>query len=178
MRVILSLLLGILPQALYFMLFLTKTKEIKSKRILLTILFYIIITLMVMITRYNLYLYLLIIPLMYGAMKLLYKKKVQIIDVFIIAAGYGYLNIISYLCSLIYRNNMNLYWFAYIINNVLLFSILSLEPFFIKWYRWYYRQWNRHPNNRFRSISVRNVSAILLNVFIIILDIIIINNLR
>lgn len=88
-RIFLSLILGILPQALFFMMFITKTKEIKSKRILLTILFYIIIALMVMITRYSLYLYLLIIPLMYGTMKLLYKRKVQIIDIFIIAAGYG-----------------------------------------------------------------------------------------
>lgn len=173
-RILLSLILGILPQALYFMLFLTKTKEIKSKRILLTILFYIIIALMVMITRYNLYLYLLIIPLIYGAMKLLYKRKAQIIDIFLIASGFGYMIIISYLCSFIYKNNYNLYWIAYAINNILLFSIFAFMNRLKALYRKYIKVWNRNPNNKVRSISVRNVSLLLLNAFIFILDVFII----
>ena len=104
-RIFLSLILGILPQALYFMLYLTKVKDITNKRIKFLLLIYIIIALTIMIIRYNIYLYLMIIPLIYGAMKLLYKRKAQIIDIFLIASGFGYMIIISYLCSFIYKNN-------------------------------------------------------------------------
>lgn len=175
---LMSLILGILPQSLYFTLFITEIKQIKDKRKILCVLTFIICTINALILQYNLYLYLLIIPCVYKAMKILYKKKTQIIDIFIIALAFGYLSVLSYLCSLIYKNNMSLYWIAYIINNVLLFAILLFKKYMIKGYRFYISQWNRKPGNKFKSISIRNVSLILLNVFIVILDIIIINNLK
>ena len=115
-----------------------------------------------------------IIPLIYGAMKLLYKRKAQIIDIFLIASGFGYMIIISYLCSFIYKNNYNLYWIAYAINNILLFSIFAFMNQLKALYRKYIKVWNRNPNNKVRSISVRNVSLLLLNAFIFILDVFII----
>ena len=169
-RIFLSLILGILPQALYFVLFLTSIKEIKTKRILFLLLTFFIIAVTVMIIKFNLYLYLLIIPSLYIVMKLLYKKKTQIIDIFIIAIAYGYLSILSYICSFMIKENMNLYWIAYIINNALLFVVILFKKPTIKLYRKYIQIWNRNPKNRIRSISVRNVSLISLNVFIIILD--------
>lgn len=173
-RLILSLLFGILPQALFFMLYLTKVKDITNKRIKFLLLIYIIIALTIMIIRYNIYLYLMIIPLIYGAMKLLDKRKAQIIDIFLIASGFGYMIIISYLCSFIYKNNYNLYWIAYAINNILLFSIFAFMNQLKALYRKYIKVWNRNPSNKVRSISVRNVSLLLLNAFIFILDVFII----
>ena len=171
LRIILSLLLGIFPQSLYFTLFLTKVKDINKKKHLLISLIFIIIMLSVMIVKYNIYLYLIIIPLIYLAMKLLYKKKVQIIDLFLIAIAYGYLSIISYLCSFMIKDTMNLYWIAYIINNILLFAILLFKKYIIKAYKKYIQLWNRKPENKVRSISVRNVSLISLNIFILVLDV-------
>lgn len=171
---ILSLLLGILPQSLYFMLFITNIKEIRNKRFLFLIIISIILSLLVLIVQYNIYLYLTIIPLIYRIMKALYGKKTQIIDIFIISASYGLLSLISYLCSNIYKNNYSLYWIAYCVNNIILFS--TLIP--IKWYRKLYRQyiklWNRKEGNKIKSITVRNTSLILLNIFIVILDVFII----
>jgi hypothetical protein len=153
------------------MLFVTNIKQIKTRRLILLLMTFIIIMLMVMIVKYNIYLYLLIIPLLYGAMKLLYKKKVQIIDIFLIATAYGYLSIISYICSFIIKDNMDLYWIAYVINNILLFGILFLLKWIFKAYKLYIHLWNRKPGNKVRSISIRNVSLILLNIFILILDV-------
>lgn len=170
-RILLSLILGILPQALYFMLVLTNVKEIKNKRFLLLLFIFISIASMVMIVKFNIYLYLLIIPLIYAIMKFLYKKKTQIIDIFIIAIAYGYLSIISYVCSFMIKENMNFYWTAYTLNNILLFSIFFFKKPITKAYRKYIQIWNRKPENKIRSISVRNVSLILLNIFILILDV-------
>ena len=176
-RILLSLVLGILPQSLYFMLFVTNIKQIKTRRLILLLLLFILCILLNIIIRYNIYLYLAFIPLYYFTLKLLYKKKAQIIDIFIISLSFAIMSIISYVCSLIYKNNYNLYWIAYIINNVLLFSVLIFNKIYVKLYRKYIQYWNRRPENKIRSISIRNISLILLNVFILILDIIIINNL-
>ena len=175
MRILLSLLLGILPQSLYFNLFVTNIKGIKNKRGLLLIILFILCILLNMIIRYNIYLYLLFIPLYYIALKLLYKKKTQIIDIFIIALSFTIMMLISSICSRLCLININLYWIAYIINNVSLFATLLLKKWLVKFYKFYCKNWNRKEGNRVRSISLRNVSLISLNVAIVIADIFLIN---
>ena len=178
MRILLSLLLGILPQTLFFMLFITKLKGIKTKRIKLTILLFVICALLNMIIKYNLYLYLLFIPIYYIILKLLYKKKTQIVDIFIIALSFTIMMLISYFCSLIYRKNMSLYWLGYVINNILLFGNLAIIKLYKKFYKFYCKNWNRKAGNKIKSITLRNISLISINVAIVIADIILINNLK
>lgn len=177
-RILLSLLLGILPQSLYFMLFVTNIKQIKTRRLILLLLLFILCILLNMIIRYNIYLYLAFIPLYYFALKLLYKKKAQIIDIFIISLSFAIMSIISCVSSFIYLNNYSLYWIAYIVNNVLLFSSLLLKRFYIKFYKFYCGNWNRKDSNKVRSITLRNISLISINVFILILDTMLINILK
>jgi hypothetical protein len=177
-RIFLSLILGILPQALFFEFFVINIKGIKNKRFLLFILLYIMCILLNMIIRYNLYLYLLYTPLYYIIMKILYKKKTQIVDVFIIALSFAIMMTISALCSLIYKNNFNLYWIAYIVNNILLFSTLLFKKQFQKFYKFYCSNWNRKEGNKIRSITLRNISLISLNAYILILSIMLINILK
>lgn len=177
-RIILSLILGILPQTLFFEFFVINIKGIKKKRLLLFILLYILCILLNMIIRYNLYLYLLYTPLYYVILKLLYRNKVQIIDVFIIALSFAVMMTISALCSLIYKNNYNLYWIAYIVNNILLFATLLFKKHFQKFYKFYCRNWNRKDGNKIRSITLRNISLISLNAYIVILSIMLINILK
>ena len=177
-RIILSLILGILPQTLFFEFFVINIKGIKKKRLLLFILLYILCILLNMIVRYNLYLYLLYTPLYYAILKLLYRNKVQIIDVFIIALSFAVMMTISALCSLIYKNNYNLYWIAYIVNNILLFATLLFKKHFQKFYKFYCGNWNRKDGNKIRSITLRNISLISLNAYIVILSIMLINILK
>lgn len=173
-RLILSLLFGILPQALYFMLYLSKIKQIKNRRLILLLLIFLIITGASVFMNYNLYLYIAVIPMIYLAMKLLYRRKVQIIDLFIVAMLFAILMIISFVCSFVYKNNANLYGIAYIINNILLFSTLALSKLFEKFYKFYCNNWNRKQGNKIKSITLRNISLISMNILIFVIDVLLI----
>lgn len=172
---LMSLILGIFPQSLYFMLFITNIKEIKSKRALFTFLIFIICAVCTLIVQYNLYLYLLIIVGLYFATKLLYKKKTQIIDIFIISFSFCVMMFISYICSRPCKSNIDLYWICYIINNIILFISLLPRKFYKKIYKAYCNNWNRKEGNKIKSITLRNISLISLNILILIIDVFLIH---
>lgn len=166
---IVSLLLGMLPEVLYFTLFLTFTKNIKTKRIKLFILLSIGYILLIMICRYQLIFYLAYIVYSYLILKLLYKS--EIIDFFICSLGYSYLTIISISAFIVIPN----YWIAFFMNRILLFAPFILKSKFNKLYMLYRSLWNRNDKVKqpIKSLTLRNCSLLMINTFIIILDVVI-----
>lgn len=177
MYYLISILLGLIPEVLYFTLFLIYTKSIKKRKILLFILIGIAYFICLLIQQYRILNYLILLFLIYIILKILYRNGTQIIDIFIISLSYLYLIIISIIPILFLRDNLSNYYFLYIIDRVLLFlPFLSRNKFNIL-YKKYCSLWNRNDNIKkpIKSITLRNISLILLNLIILVSNIILIS---
>lgn len=173
MGILISILLGMLPEVLYFTLFLVYTKNIKEKKVKLFFLITLAYVLCIMVSRFKTLYYFLFIFAVYIILKILYKHKTGIIDVFIISLSFIYVCFISFLCSRFINNNYVLYYILLVINKILLFIPFIFRNKFNLLYKTYCGLWNRNKNVKrpIKSITLRNISLIILNVFIFILNI-------
>lgn len=172
MYYLVSILLGMIPEVLYFTLFLIYTKDLKDKKFRLFGLISIAYIINIILCDYNVIYNVIFIFLVYLILKLLYKKKTQIIDVFIIIYGSCYLTILSFLVCFAY--DIKTYWICYVIDKILLFSIFIFKKQFNKLYKKYCKYWNRNDKVKkpIKSITLRNISLILMNSIIFIMNII------
>ena len=164
-----SIVLGLLPEVLYFSLFLIYTKNIKEKKLKLFILLAIGYILLIMICRYQLLLYIIYIIYSYIILKILYKS--QIIDFFICSIGLTYMTIVSYLLFLIIGSDYIAY---YIIARITLFSIFMFRKYFNKLYMRYRKMWNINNGEKVKSLTIRNISLLFINTMILVMNIVMI----
>ena len=177
MRILLSILLGLIPEVLYFTLFLTYTKNIKEKRLKLFLLISFSYFLCVLVKRWTIIFYLLSIFLFYFDLKLLYKNKVQIIDVFIISISCFYITFLSFLLIFLVKSDMSNYMYIYVIDKILLFAPFIFRNKLNIIYKAYCKLWNRNDKEKrpVKSITLRNISLILLNGIILFMNVTISN---
>jgi len=105
---------------------------------------------------------------MYGILWWLYKS--HIIDVFLVTVSALILAVLGYACYFLISD----YWVAATVNRISLFVILTV--FRRQWnflYTVYKSVWDRKPGAKIKSITVRNVSCIVLNLLIYFLNIVI-----
>lgn len=173
---IISMLLGMIPEVLYFTLAIVYTKNIKTKRIKLFLLIALSYILCIMIIKYELLFYVLFIFILYFILKFLYKEETQIIDIFVIMYFSFYLTLLSFLIYFYYgiSHNINTYMILYLINRFLLFFIFIFKNKFNKLYLSYRKYWNRNDmiKRPIKSITLRNISLISINCIIFIINII------
>lgn len=169
---LISLLLGMFPEVLFFTMYLIYTKNIKEKRLKLFLLISIAYILCVMIIRHQVIYYIVFLFLIYLILKILYKKKTQIIDIFIINISFAYVALISSICFSFVNNNYILYYIMLVINRVLLFLPFIFKKKFNYLYKIYCNLWNRttDKNRPIKSITLRNISLILLNSLIFLIN--------
>lgn len=172
MGILISILLGVLPEVLYFTLFLVYTKNIKEKKVKLFFLIALAYVLCIMISQYKIIYYVAFAFIIYLILKILYKEDAQIIDVFIIMYSCFYITLLSYL--IYFANNLYTYIICYIINRFLLFAIFIFRKYFNEIYKKYYKFWNRNDNIKrpIKSITLRNISLIVINCIIFFMNII------
>lgn len=174
--IIISFLFGLVPEVTYFTLFLIYTKQIKEKKLLLWILIAIAYVLCMFVQKYKAVYYILFIVLVYLILKLLYKKKTQIIDIFVFSLSFSYICFIGFLFSrfLVDSNPSLTYFFSAFMNRIFLFIPFIFKNKFNFIYKKYCKLWNRDYNKKqpIKSITLRNSSLILLNIFIFIINII------
>lgn len=177
MYYLVSILLGLIPEVLYFTLFLSYTKNLKEKRIKLFILIAIAYFICILVQSFQILFYFLLIFLMFLVLKLLYKEKTQIIDIFIISLSYFWVVFLSFIMIFFLKDNYSNYWILYAINRIALFLPFIFCNKFNLLYKKYYSLWNRNDNEKrpIKSITLRNISLILLNSFIFFMNITIIN---
>lgn len=173
LQILISVVLGLLPEVLYFTMFLICTKDIKEKRIKLGLLISIAYVLCMFIQKYKVIYYVLFIALVYAILKLLYKEKTQIIDIFVISIS----TIPLTLLSLIYFgiNKYFNYYVLLIFNRILLFLPFIFNNKFNLLYKKYCSLWNRNDyvKRPIKSITLRNISLIIINLLIFIINIVI-----
>lgn len=177
MIVLLSILLGLIPEVLFITLFLMFSKNLKSKRIMLFILIGISYIVSMFIQKYKIIFYILFIALVYLSLKILYKKKVQIIDLFLITIPFTWITILSFICFLFFDKNLTNYYQLYVVDRLILFVPLIFSKHYNKIYSKYCKLWNRNDNEKrpIKSITLRNISLITMNIIIFIINIMIIS---
>ena len=177
MYYLVSILFGLIPETIYFVLFLSITKGIKEKRIKLFLLISISYFLCMLLQRFIIIYYILFIALIYGSIKLLYRQKTQIIDVFIIGIAYLWLSILSFILMNFVNKDFSNYYLILFIQKILLFIPFIFKNKFNIIYKKYCKLWNRNDKEKrpIKSITLRNISLVLLNSVIFFLNIIIIN---
>lgn len=171
---ILSLILGVGLDSLYYYLYLSKIKKIKNKRLLLYILIFIGYVFLFMILRYNLYLYLIFYIYIYLILKFNYKSQINdffitvFLDIFYIS--------ISALCFFLIKN----YLLALLIDKLLLFVPLLFMDKIKFLYKKYCNFWNRSFDNKppIKSLTLRNCSLVCFNLIILISDLLLIYLIR
>lgn len=165
MQDILLLFLEKVCEAIFFSLFLILGKNLKEKRLLFTAIMifeYIILT---TIFQYSIWIQLLYTFMSFVNLKVLYKEKAQITDIFLFAAASIILIIINALVYFAFYFTIDNYLLAIITCRILLFGFLFLSRnkiYFI--YNKFYSSWNRHKEkNKIRSLTLRNISIIVFN---------------
>ena len=168
-------------EAIYFSLFLIYGKNLKEKRILfigIMIFEYLMITKLI---QYNLWIHISYIIMTYINLKVLYKEKAQITDIFLFMVASIILiivSVITYLPAYIICNH-NVTYFAYIV--AILFNRLALiatlyfgKNIINKIYKKFYTHWNKPKqsnNPKVKSLTLRNITIIIFNLMFYILNI-------
>lgn len=101
-----ELLMGKIPEAIFCALFIIVNKEIKEKRFIFTILMIVEYLLLKYALPYNSWFQILYVVLTYLTLKIIYKDKSQITDIFIMVLAYIVIVITGALCYYLFSKNL------------------------------------------------------------------------
>lgn len=167
---IVSLLLGMLPDVFYYFIYIKQIKEIKNKKFLFFALLFLNYILCIILIQHQFYLYIIQDIIIYLIMKKIYKAQIN--DMFLIIFLETYMLVLS----LISFNLINNYVLSFVIYRILLFLPLLFKDRIIEFYKNYTKLWNRHNiPNKIKSITLRNISLVVLNIMIILMYIILLH---
>ena len=154
-----------IPEPVYFSLFLIIGKNIKEKRLLLIGIMIMQYLLLMHIFPFNVWFQLIYTFMSFVNLKVLYKEKAQVTDIFLFASASLILVIISIFCYAIVYIIIKNYTYALIMNRILLLVILYFSRNKIRnIYKKFCSLCNRHNNpNKIRSLTLRNISIIIFN---------------
>lgn len=172
MENIILLFLEKICEAIYFSLFLIYGKNLKEKRLLFVGIMIIEYLLLKYFIKFNIYFQLIYTFMSFLNLKVLYKEKAQVTDIFLFAISSIILIVISFCSGLLHIFKMK-YFYALIINRIILFLFLFLIKNKINFmYKKYYLKWNRKNNKtKIRSLTLRNISVIIFNLMFCIINI-------
>lgn len=159
-----ELLLGQIPEAVYFVLFLIFVKKLDKKRLSFGLVVVIEYVLLLNIFPSTWYFHIIFMCLLYIILKIFYSNKSQITDVFVILIGYIFLiftSVISY--GIVYITCKNLI-FATILNRVLVFVTLFKFNYKLGVIQNLYKfNWNRSSNKKvMKSATFRSLNLVIL----------------
>ena len=165
MEMFLRFILGRFIEPIYFALFLIIGKDLKNKRLLLIGIMMFEYVMLTYLLPYNVLFQFIYTFITFVDLKVLYREKAQITDIFLFGVASVILIVtgaIVYLSALYTYKN---YIIAMIINRTIIFSIIYLGKSKIrKLYKRFYSLWNRHDNPKaIKSLTLRNISIIIFN---------------
>lgn len=169
----LELLLGQIPEAIYFALFMIFTKELKTRRILFTTLMIIEYFILMRIFPYSIWSHILFFIITFMIMKMLYKQKAQITDIFTLGISSLMLIVTSAIPYVIIWFTTHNYLMYVILNRILLFSILfALKNKLPKINNMYKHLWNRNDKveKKIKSTTFRAANVVVFNIMFLIIN--------
>lgn len=161
-----------LVEPIYFSLFLIMAKDIKHKRLLFISIMIFEYLMLTSLIEYNVWLQLLYTFMIYINLKVLYKEKAQITDIFLFAFASVILIVISIFSYFVVYFTIGIYDIALILNRMLLIIFLFVSKSVVrKTYKEFYSLWNRHGNpNKVKSLTLRNISIIIFNIMFYVIN--------
>lgn len=159
-----ELLLGQLPEAIYFAVFMILTKQLKTKRILFIIISILEYILIFNTLAFNIWAQLLYMCMLYIALKILYKEQVQITDIFTFGIASIIMIVISAVVYGITRGNMI---YGSIISRLGLFLVLIVfRNKLVNIQKLYKSLWNRNDKipHKMKSTTFRSLNLVIFNI--------------
>lgn len=165
-----QLVLGQIPEAIYFALFLIFAKNLKEKRILFIFTMVFEYLLIKYAIHFNTWFQVLYTFLTYLTLKVFYKEKAQITDFVTFTIASILLILTSAICYAISLGNVVI---ATIINRIMIFVLLYVFRNKInKIENIYQKFWNRHNNAKaIKSVTFRSAFVVIFNVMFYIINI-------
>lgn len=167
-----QLLLGQIPEAIYFALFMILVKNIKEKRVLFTILMILEYVFLKCFLVYNIWFQVMYFVLSFMIMKMLYKDKIQITDIFTL----GIANIILVITSaipyvIIYFTIHNMLIYV-ILNRIIIFTLLFVFRYKLQNInKLYYKLWNRNNKpKKMKTTTFRALNLVIFNISFVIIN--------
>ena len=167
-----QLLLGQIPEAIYFTLFMILVKNIKEKRILFTILMILEYVFLKYFLVYNIWFQVMYFILSFMIMKMLYKDKIQITDIFTLGIASIILVITSaipYVIVYFTVHNMLIY---VILNRIIIFTLLFVFRHKLQNInKLYYKLWNRNNKpKKMKTTTFRALNLVIFNISFVIIN--------
>lgn len=174
---ILELLLGQLPEAAYFALFIILVRQIKVKRLLFISLSSIEYILLLILFPYNIWSHVLYFAMTYVILKMLYKERALITDIFTLAIASLFMMVISIPLYLVIHAFSLHILIGNVIQKLILFLVLYLlRNKLVNIQRLYKKFWNRNDKvpKRMKSTTFRVLNVIVFNFMFYIINIILV----
>lgn len=163
----LQLLLGQIPEAVYFALFLIFTKRLKTHRLIFCILVLIEYLLLVNLFPFNLWFHIGLTILIYLSLKVIYKNRAQITDIFTFGISSVLLIIVSIVNYLIFCKLLNVnFVVSAVTQKLILFALLlCLKPKLYNIQKLYKRLWNRNDKlpKKMKTTTFRAINVVVFN---------------
>ena len=169
-----ELFVELIPEAIYFSLFMIFAKGIKEKRLLFIVLTCIEYILLLKAFPYSIYSKIGFFVITYIILKILYKEKSQITDVFILAIASFILIISCALFSIFFITGIFKYKYCTIANRIFIFMFLFIAGYRLNILQKVYKKyWNRNDKEKkkIKSLTFRNINIIFFNVMFFIINI-------
>lgn len=166
-----ELVLGQIPEAIYFALFLIFTKSLKEKRILFVILMIVEYLLLKSFIHFDMWFQIGYTIMTFLTLKVLYRERAQVIDIFTFGIASIILMISSIISFLLLGPNMQF---------VVLTSRILLILFFIFSYKYlpniqklYKKLWNRNDKttNKMKSTTFRALNTVIFNLMFVVINV-------
>lgn len=171
---LLEMLLGQVPEAIYFALFMIFTKKLKEKRVLFTILMIVEYLIIQKLIHFNVWLHIIYTIFVYLILKLLYKEKAQITDIFTFTISSIIVIIIDTLLFIFGSLFIKNYYVLFAIERITIFTILFLlKNKLPKIQNMYKKMWNRNDKEKkiMKSTTFRCINIIIFNLTFYIINI-------
>lgn len=173
MNEIIHQLLVKVSEPVYFSLFLIIGKNIKSKRLLFIFIMLFEYLALKQFIHYNVWFQLIYTFMSFVNLKVLYKEKAQVTDIFLFMVASLILIVTSVFSYFVSYFTIREKWLNQLINRPIIFLILFFGRNKIKvTYNKFCMLWNRHNNKtKIRSLTLRNISIIFFNLMFCVINI-------
>ena len=169
----LELLLGQIPEAIYFALFMIFTKELKSKRILYIVLMVAEYLLLKHFIEFSIWFQIAYTVVQFIILKVLYKEKAQITDIFTFCISSVCLMLINaILFFTVYKYTSNYILYVIIDRIGLFLFLLCFNNKLYKIQGLYKLLWNRNDNKKkpIKSTTFRCINLVIFNTMFYVLN--------
>lgn len=166
-----ELFLGQVPEAVYFALFLILTKKLKNKRLLFIVIMTIEYVLSMNIEMFSTWSHVIYTILVFITLKVLYKEKAQITDVFTFGISSLFLIVFSAISFAIFMPNTML---VIVVSRALLFIFLLLfNKRLPKIQDLYKKLWNRNDKvkTKMKSTTFRSLNVVIFNLMFYVINV-------